>query len=212
MKTSELIDALAADPRPPGMGLRARFFLALGIGALASIGLFMAIAGPRANFANSLRSLRFDLKFIDTIALTLPAALLCLRLLRPDAKIGGLGLAFGAPLLLLAVGVIGELTLVPPDLWGTRLIGTNSVHCLTIVPILSMAPLAALLFAMRAGAPRNPRLAGALAGLAAAGIAAMLYASNCPDNSPLFVASWYPLATLIVVVVGALAGDRLLRW
>ena len=212
MKTSQLIDALAADPRPQNMGLGGRFCLALAVGAAASACLFMAIAGPRANFAISLQSLRFDLKFIDTIALTLPAALLGWRLLRPDARIGGLGLAFAAPILLLGAGVVGELTLVPPDLWGTRLIGTNSVHCLTIIPLLSIAPLAALLFVMRAGAPRNPQLAGALAGLAAAGIAATLYAANCPDDSPLFVASWYPLATLIVVAVGAFAGERLLRW
>jgi hypothetical protein len=212
MKTSQLIDALAADPKPRGMGLGARFCLALALGAAASVCLFMAIAGPRANFAVSLQTLRFDLKFIDTIALTLPAALLCWRLLRPDARMDGFGLAFVAPAALLAIGVVGELTLVPRDLWGTRLVGTNSVHCLTIVPLLSIAPLAALLLAMRAGAPRNPRLSGALAGLAAAGIAATLYAANCPDDSPLFVASWYPLATLIVVAVGALAGDRLLRW
>jgi hypothetical protein len=212
MKTSQFIDALVADPRPRGMGLGARFCLALAIGAVASACLFMAIAGPRSNFVISLQSLRFDLKFIDTIALTLPAALLCWRLLRPDARLGGLGLVFLAPVLLLTAGVIGELTLVPQDSWGTRLVGTNSIHCLTIVPLLSIAPLAALLFVMRAGAPRSPRLAGALAGLAAAGIAATLYAANCPDDSPLFVASWYPLATLIVVAVGALAGDRLLRW
>ena len=55
-------------------------------------------------------------------------------------------------------------------------------------------------------------MAGALAGAAAAGIAATLYASNCPDDSPLFVASWYPLASLITVAVGAVAGDRFLRW
>lgn len=212
MKTSQLIDALAADPKPRGVGLGVRFCLALALGAAASACLFMAIAGPRANFAISLQSLRFDLKFIDTIALTLPAALLCWRLLRPDASLGGLGLVFLAPVLLLSSGVVGELTLVPQDLWETRLVGTNSVHCLTIVPLLSIAPLAALLFVMRAGAPQNPRLAGALAGLAAAGIAATLYAANCPDDSPLFVASWYPLATLIVVAVSALAGDRLLRW
>jgi hypothetical protein len=142
----------------------------------------------------------------------LPAALLCWRLLRPDARMDGFGLVFLAPAALLAIGVVGELALVPRDLWGTRLVGTNSVHCLTIVPLLSIAPLAALLAAMRAGAPANPRLSGALAGLAAAGIAATLYAANCPDDSPLFVASWYPLATLIVVAIGALAGDRLLRW
>jgi hypothetical protein len=212
MKTSQLIEALAADPRPRGMGLGARFCLALAVGAAASAGLFMAIAGPRSNFVISLQSLRFDLKFIDTIALTLPAALLGWRLLRPDARLGGFGLAFLAPILLLAAGVIGELTLVPPDLWGTRLVGTNAIHCLTIVPLLSIAPLAALLFVMRAGAPQNPPLAGALAGLAAAGIAATLYAATCPDDSPLFVASWYPLATLIMVAVGAFAGERLLRW
>ena len=212
MKTSQLIETLVADPRPAGIGLRARFIAALGVGTLASVCLFMAIAGPRSNFVISLQSLRFDLKFVDTIALILPATLLYLRLLRPDARLGGLAFAFAAPVLLLGAGVIGELTLVPSDLWGTRLVGTNSVHCLTIIPILSIAPLAALLFVMRAGAPRSPRLAGALAGLASAGIAATLYASNCPDDSPLFVVSWYPLATLIVVIVGALAGDRLLRW
>jgi hypothetical protein len=212
MKTSQFIDALAADPRPRDMGLGARFCLALGAGVLVSGFLFMTMVGPRSNLIISLQSLRFDLKFVDTIALTLPAALLCLRLLRPDARVGGFGWAFLAPVALLGAGVIGELTLVPADLWGTRLIGTNSVHCLTIVPLLSIAPLAALLFVMRAGAPQNPRLAGALAGLAAAGIAATFYASNCPDDSPLFVASWYPLATLIVVTVGAFAGDRLLRW
>ena len=111
-----------------------------------------------------------------------------------------------------AAGVIGELMFVPADLWGTRMIGSNSMHCLMMVPLLSIAPLAALLLAMRAGAPQNPGIAGALAGAAAAGVAATLYAANCPDDSPLFVASWYPLATIIVAAIGAVAGARLLRW
>jgi hypothetical protein len=212
MKTSQLIDALAADPSPKDISLGARFYLALGVGALVSVCLFMTMIGPRSNFIISLLSLRFDLKFVDTLVFTLPAALLCLRFLRPDARANVVGLAFLAPIALLAAGVIGELTLVPSELWGTRLVGSNSIHCLTVIPLLSIAPLAALLFAMRAGAPSNPRIAGALAGAAAAGIAATLYAANCPDDSPLFVASWYPLATVIVAAVGALAGDRLLRW
>ena len=52
----------------------------------------------------------------------------------------------------------------------------------------------------------DPALSGALAGASAAGIAATFYASNCTDDSPLFVATWYPSATLIVVSVGAVAG------
>jgi hypothetical protein len=212
MRTSQLLDALVADRSRQSLSLGARFSLALGVGALGSAGLFFATIGLRPDIAVAAHSLRFDLKFMDALTFALPSALLALRLLRPDARPGALALGFLAPFLLLGAAVAMELTLVPADLWGTRLIGRNALHCLTIIPVLSMAPLAALLIVMREGAPRNPRLAGALAGAAAAGIAATLYASNCPDDSPLFVATWYPLAALIAVAVGAFAGDRLLRW
>ena len=43
-------------------------------------------------------------------------------------------------------------------------------------------------------------------------IAATFYASNCPDDSGLFVATWYPLATGIVVLAGYLIGSRSLKW
>jgi hypothetical protein len=100
----------------------------------------------------------------------------------------------------------------PADLWAVRLIGGNAMHCLTLIPLMAIPPLAAVIFAMRAGAPRYPTLTGALAGAAAASVAALIYATNCPDDSPLFVATWYPLATLIVAAVGALAGRRWLQW
>ena len=41
-------------------------------------------------------------------------------------------------------------------------------------------------------------LAGAIAGIAASGIAAAFYALDCADDSPLFVCTWYPLATLAI--------------
>ena len=41
---------------------------------------------------------------------------------------------------------------------------------------------------------------------------ATLYAFHCFDDSPLFVATWYTLATLVVTAAGALVGRRLLRW
>ena len=61
-------------------------------------------------------------------------------------------------------------------------------------------------------APSRILVRRALAGAASAGIAALLYSSHCPDDSPLFVATWYPLATLICISVGALAGRRFLAW
>ena len=78
--------------------------------------------------------------------------------------------------------------------------------------MLSALPLAALLFALRQGAPSRPALTGAVAGLAATGIGATFYASHCTNDSPLFMAAWYVLGTAIVAVAGALLGARLLRW
>jgi len=93
-----------------------------------------------------------------------------------------------------------------------RLIGHNARFCLTLIPLLSIGPLACLLTALRRGAPSNPGLAGSVAGLAASGIAATLYAAYCIDDSPLFVMTWYPIATLIVTMTGYLIGRKLLRW
>jgi hypothetical protein len=76
--------------------------------------------------------------------------------------------------------------------------------------LLSIGPLASLLAALRCGAPSSPGLAGAVAGLAASGIAATLYAANCTDDSALFMMTWYPIATLIAA--GYLLGRKLLRW
>jgi hypothetical protein len=212
MKTAALIAALAADPKPSGPPLSRRFALALAAGALISACIFMAMVGVRHDIGAAARTMRFDWKFVDTIALLAPAGVLALRLLRPDAHGGWLALALAAPVVALGGSVAMELMMVPRDLWLTRLVGTNARHCLTLIPLLSIAPLAALLFVMRVGAPRAPALAGAVAGLAAAGVAATIYASKCTDDSPLFVATWYTIAAAIVAGVGAMLGSRLLRW
>jgi len=110
----------------------------------------------------------------------------------------------------LAVAV--ELVLVPEAAWRQRLIGSNSLICLPMVPILSLAPLAVVLWMLRRAAPASPVLAGAAAGFMAALSGATLYAFHCFDDSPLFVATWYSLAVLGMTAVGAWLGPKLLRW
>jgi hypothetical protein len=78
--------------------------------------------------------------------------------------------------------------------------------------LLALPMLAALLFGLRYGAPTRPVLAGAGAGLLAGALSASLYISHCPDDSPIFVAAWFTLAILIATGIGAVAGQRLLRW
>jgi hypothetical protein len=113
---------------------------------------------------------------------------------------------------LLLAAVIAEITVIPSGSWQTRLVGRYAAFCVMFIPILSIAPLAGFLLALREGAPEKPGLAGAVAGLAAGGIAAAIYAWHCPDDSPLFLGTWYTLAITIVTTVGYFLGRRLLRW
>ena len=212
MKTSELIAALAADPVPEPIRLGRRVVAALAIGFLGSLAIYFLRLGPRPDIAAACDTMRFWLKFVNSFAFALPTLLLTLRLARPDAKPRALALWLIAPFILLGAGVVAELLVVPQSEWMSRLMGANAMHCMIMIPMLAAPVLAALIVALRAGAPLHPALTGALAGAAAAGVAALVYASSCPDDSPLFVATWYPLATLICMGVGALAGRRFLAW
>jgi hypothetical protein len=212
VKTSELIAALAADPVPEPISLNRRVAVALVVGLAASVALYWLLLGPRPDIAAACDTMRFWLKFVDSAAFALPTLLLTLRLARPDAKPRALALWLLAPFILLAAGVIIELLVVPQSEWMGRLMGPTALHCTITIPILAAPVLAALIVALRAGAPLHAALTGAMAGAAAAGVGALVYASSCPDDSPLFVATWYPLATLICMGVGALAGRRFLAW
>jgi hypothetical protein len=212
VKTSEFIAALTADPIPEPILLGRRVVVALAIGFAASVALYILLLGPRPDIAAACETIRFWMKLVDSFAFALPSLLLTLRLARPDAKPRALALWLIAPFILLAAGVIAELLLVPPAAWMSRLMGANAMHCTVTIPMLAAPVLAALILALRAGAPLYPGLTGAMAGAAAAGVGALVYASSCPDDSPLFVATWYPLATLICMGVGALAGRRFLAW
>jgi hypothetical protein len=212
VKTSEFIAALAADPVPEPIRLGRRVAFALVVGLAASVALYGLLLGPRPDVAAACETMRFWLKFVDSFAFALPTLLLTLRLARPDAKPRALALWLLAPFILLAAGVVVELLVVPQSEWMSRLMGATALHCTVTIPILAAPILAALIVALRAGAPLYPALTGALAGAAAAGVGALVYGSSCPGDSPLFVATWYPLATLICMGVGALAGRRFLAW
>ena len=212
MKTSELIAALSADPTPEPIRLGRRVAVALVVGLALSVAFYGLFLGPRPDVAAASETMRFWLKFVELFAFALPSLLLTLRLVRPDAKPWALALWLLAPSILLAAGVIVELLVVPQSDWMSRLIGTTAIHCTITIPMLAAPVLAGLIVALRPGAPLHPALTGALAGATAAGVGALVYASSCPGDSPLFVATWYSLATLICMGLGALAGRRFLTW
>jgi hypothetical protein len=211
MKTDQLVAALAADRAAGRRPLARSLGLALAVGAVLSLVVFFLELGVRPDIGPALATWRFDLKVAMVLLGLVLAFAVCLDCARPDMPRHPLRRLL--PLLaVLAAAVALELALVPAPSWETRLVGSNSMICLPMVPILSLAPLGAALLILRRGAPASPALAGAAAGLLAAFSGASLYAFHCFDDSPLFVATWYTLAALPVVAIGALAGHRLLRW
>ena len=212
METDQLIRTLAADnahrARPVGFVLA----LALLAAAPVSVGIFFAGLGFRPDVMTAMHNPFFDLKFAVTLALAIPAIALSLHLSRPEASLHGWAWLLLIPAGLLVAGISGEMMLPQRLPMMTRLVGSNSRTCLTAIPLMSLPLLAAALIGLRHGAPTRPAVTGAIAGLLSAGLAATLYASHCPDDSPLFVATWYTIATALVTAIGALAGSRVLRF
>jgi hypothetical protein len=210
VETDDLIELLVKDSVP----WRFRSILA---GAVAGGIIIAAIAflvgiGFRPDISEALSSNRFLFKFVVTVSLAVTAIWVTLSVGRPGGSLARRGLALAIAPALLACAAVVELLVLPESQWMPRLVGHNARFCLTLIPLLSIGPLACLLAALREGAPSSPGLAGAVAGLAASGIAATFYAANCTDDSVLFVMTWYPIATLIVTTAGYLIGRKLLRW
>ncbi len=212
MKTDDLITALAADARSVSRPIGRTLALAVAGGAVGAVILFAIGVGMRPDVATAIASPRFLFKFVVTLSLLAAASGLVWNLARPGSVPVGWLLALAAAPALLAIGSVAEMLTVPAAEWGQQLSGTNAYMCVTLIPMLSAIPLAVLLLALRQGAPSHPRLAGAVAGLVAAGIGATLYASHCTDDSPFFVATWYVLASGFMALLGAAIGERFLRW
>ena len=212
METDQLIRTLAADSAHRARSVGFVLALALLSAAPFSLAMFLASLGVRPDVMTAMHNPFFDLKFAVTLALAVAAIAIGLHLSRPEASLRGWAWLLLIPAGLLVGGLASEMMLPQRLPMMTRLVGNNSRVCLTAIPLMSLPLLAAALFGLRHGAPTRPALAGALAGLLSAGLAATLYASHCTDDSPLFVATWYSIATALVTAIGALAGSRVLRF
>jgi hypothetical protein len=212
MDTDQLIRTLAADntyrARPVGLVLA----LALLAAAPVSLALFFAMLGVRPDVSSAMRNPFFDLKFVVTLALAFSAIAVSLHLSRPEALLRGWSLLLLIPVGILVAGIGGEMMLPQRLPMLTRLVGSNSRICMGAIPLISLPLLVAALVGLRHGAPTRPAVTGAIAGLLSSGLAATLYAAHCTDDSPLFVATWYSLATAFVTAMGALAGRTVLRY
>lgn len=210
MKTDELIAVLAADTRPqPGVGARLAKALPGAVGL--SVVAFALFWGLRAELGQALGSVAV-FKSLLPLVLAMLAAWLAVGVAHPgehpSAQAAALA-AFGAALVLVLAVALGRAGF---GALGAALATPSLMVCLTSIPVLALPLLAAALWALRGGAPIHPARAGAVAGLAAGGLAAAMYSLYCDQDALLFYLPAYGLAVLGVAAAGAAAGARLLRW
>lgn len=211
MKTEDLINLMSQDA-PVKLGYGRALAFAVVAGTLASVLLLTTTVGVRPGVLNAIETGRVMFKIAVTLLIAFLAARLAMRIGRPGAATRLPFLLLSIPLALVVAGVFFELVALPQQDWRASLVGQNAVFCVFFIPVLSLGPMAAFLWAMQKGAPENPTQAGIVAGLAAGSIAAAVYAWHCPDDSPLFLATWYAIAIALVTATGGVLGRRLLRW
>lgn len=203
MKTEDLIAELAASGpaapalSPRGMGLRVVAAVAL------AAGLFLTLAGTRADLAAHLREPLILTKTLLPAALAAIALPLGLRMLRPGARIGRAGLWLALPAGLAVLLWAATFARAAPAARFADVTAFALSECVGLIIAIAALPMVLALRMMRAGAATRPRLAGALTGLGVAGLAATGYSLFCTQDNPLFYLTWY--GTAIVAVSGAAA-------
>ena len=212
METEQLIRTLAADNAHRTRPVSFVLTMALLSAAPISVAMFFAGLGVRPDVMTAMHNPFFDMKFVVTLAMAISAVAVSLHLSRPEASLRRWGWLLLIPAAILALAIGSEMMMPQRLPMMTRLIGSNSRVCMAAITLMSLPLLAAALIGLRRGAPTRPAVAGAIAGMLSAGLAATLYASHCTDDSPLFVATWYTIATALVATIGALAGSKMLRF
>ncbi len=156
-------------PPRPGRRWAAAMAVALAAGGALPPCWFAIDLGMRPDIAAALQTWRFLLKLAVMLVAFGCALWACMRLAEPGTTLLEVAPALAAaPLLLAGRFHAGADARAARRLDRARYRRYSRI-CLVSIPMLSIAPLVALLIALRAGAPRSPSAAGAVAGGLAGG-------------------------------------------
>jgi hypothetical protein len=210
--TDQLVDSLVLDVRPVPRGFVAvRLAVGVTAGAAISMALLMLLLGARPDLAIVLQSLRFWSKAGYMVATAAASLLVAARLARPGSSTN-IAWIVPLPVLLFLPAAILEMANTNPSQWGPLLLGTGWQLCTWLVLLLSLPIYAGLWWAFRSFAPTETKMTGAVTGLCASAIAAVIYCLHCPSDTAVFALVWYTLAFAIAALLGSAFGRRLLHW
>jgi len=213
VRTDDLIDQLAADPRAVPAGTLQRRFAAVALaGALAALVMVLAWLGTRHDLMDAMAGRMFWMKATYTALLGVAGFWALERLARPDGA-PRKALLFGALVLAVFVGLgLGQWLAADPEHRRLMMMGGSWKVCCRNILALALPGLAATLVVLRGMAPTRPALTGFAAGAFAGGVAATVYGLHCGESTMVFVGTWYTLGVLGTGLLGAVAGKWALRW
>ena len=216
MNTDRLIDILSANLEPacPGQ-FKKMLILAMATGGAAALGLMLATVGPRPDLHSTAHLEWLAVKLVFALSVIGAGVPPLLRSARPGFEnVTNWAVALFPFFAAIAVA-LAMLFLDGPQAWSGMLRGARAVapaRCVLCIPFFATIPMAALIWALRKGAPTRLKLCGTIAGIVAGGIGAAAYALSCASDTIPFIAIWYGAAIAICAVVGAQIGPSLLRW
>ncbi len=213
MKTDVLIALLSSHVEPvKGDQLRGALAIALAVGVAAALCLLAAVFGmpvdPLGGTSVVLRA--SALAFL--LALVAAGMSCLIRAARPGAAGHRSLVRIGALLTAILLVACVTLVLASPAPWRDMILGPQWATCLICIPAFAAVPFAALMWALRRGAPTNLALAGAAAGLVAGALGAAVLALHYHAGSVAFMALWFGGPIVLCALIGALLGSWLLRW
>ena len=215
MNTDRLIDMLSAELEAVYSGrLGKTLILAMITGGAIAFGLMLVTVGPRPDLQSTVHIEWVAVKLLFALSVIGTGAILLNRTMRPGLEEGtNWALVFFPFLAALAVAL--AVLLGQPQAWREMLreaTTVSSVRCLLLIVFFAAIPLAAVIYALRQGAPTRLKLCGGIAGIVAGGIGAAAYAFNCTSDTIPFIAIWYGAAIVICAAIGSQLGSRVLRW
>lgn len=211
MKTDELIDFLsknsgAAEPAVPPKRMLGLVLPWVSIAVLACL-LLLGFAppevftqpGPWLKLALAAYALLLGAVWLDRAS----------RPGKPEGKVPTLLLVGG-----LALAALGAwaLSSTAPEERLDQLLGHSWYACPWNIAGLSLLILPGLILVVRHLAPVSPAKAGALSGLVAGAIAALVYGLACTETAIPFVALWYPAGIALSSLIGYTVGRFALNW
>jgi hypothetical protein len=212
-KTDDLIDRLVNELEPvaPGaLGRMLSFALLPGF-ALSTILLFLA-HGFRPDLAQALFLPAFWAKSIYPLALSIAGLVAMMVVARPGGVPRKSGVMSIAVYLVLVCLGLWQLHLAASADYPKLIFGRSYLICPFIIIATALPVFAANIWFLRRSAPTDPRLAGFVAGMTAGAVGAWIYSWGCIENGLTFIALWYTLGIVLMGIIGAAVGRRLLSW